>query len=897
MIPALANHLLQSTVFAAVAGTLTLFLRTNHARTRYWLWLTASLKFLIPFSFLVEMGHRLSWSSAPVIAQSRTYLTPQLSRVIDAVGAPFATQYFPVSAPAATSGAIAPPGIAELAPTLLLTAWICGCAAVLFIWSTRWCRVAVSVRAARVLRAGAEVDSLRRLERIARTATRIELRSSVSRMEPGVFGIFRPVLLLPQGLADHLEFAQLDAIFAHELCHVRRRDNLTAAIHMLVEAIFWFHPLVWWIGAKLVEERERACDEEVVRLGSDPEVYAETILKICKVYLVSPLACAAGISGADLRKRIESIMDNPFLKNLSLGKKILLGAMGFLVLVTPILIGILSAPAPGRAQSTQSKVPVAVSTPVAKGVGNTSPPELLAQAVPRPTGNPPNEASQAGLADSPAFTAADVHVSMDPPDQNPRGGFYAGGRYEIRSVTLVELIMTAYDVARRRVVGGPNWLGTDRFDVIAKAPADATPETQQLMLQALLADRFRLVVHRDTRPLPAFALTVRTGGPQMKPASGSGDSGCQQQRGPAAEGVTYSCRNMTMAAFAETLPDMGGYYLWDTSVVDKSGLNGAWDFSLKFTPQTALAAAGSDAVKIFDAVDKQLGLKLELTKIALPVIAVDSANEKPTANPPGVTEKMPAPPTAFEVADIKPSDPNSAQTNTSFGAGGRLNMRNATLKDLIAMAWNVNSDRVVGPRFVDTDHFDIIAKPPSDGTASVSVQSIDMDSMRLMMRALLADRFRLAVHNEDQPVSTYVLTAVKPKLTKADPSNRSECQNVPATTPGLRTRLITCQNTTMAKLPEVLLRFAPGYFRGVPIVDATGIDGPFDITLNFSPANAVQGISADRPLGDAPVASDPNGAISIFEAFEQQLGLKLALQKRPMPVLVIDHVEQKPTDN
>ena len=98
-------------------------------------------------------------------------------------------------------------------------------------------------------------------------------------------GIFKPVLLLPEGIAERLTPAQLEAILAHELRHVQRRDNLTAAIHMLVETIFWFHPLVWWIRARLMEERERACDEGVLRLGSEPQVYAESILKVCEFYL------------------------------------------------------------------------------------------------------------------------------------------------------------------------------------------------------------------------------------------------------------------------------------------------------------------------------------------------------------------------------------------------------------------------------------------------------------------------------------------------------------------------------------------------------------------------------------------------------------------------------------
>ena len=85
-----------------------------------------------------------------------------------------------------------------------------------------------------------------------------------ARIEPGVLGILKPILLLPKGITDRLPPAQLDAIIAHEMSHVRRRDNLTGAIHMLVEAIFWFHPMVWWIEARLIEERERACDEEVL---------------------------------------------------------------------------------------------------------------------------------------------------------------------------------------------------------------------------------------------------------------------------------------------------------------------------------------------------------------------------------------------------------------------------------------------------------------------------------------------------------------------------------------------------------------------------------------------------------------------------------------------------------
>ena len=91
-------------------------------------------------------------------------------------------------------------------------------------------------------------------------AVGVPVLSSSSLLEPGIFGILRPVLLVPEGIQDHLTSAQLNAIVAHEMCHVRRRDNLTFAIHMAVETLFWFHPVVWWIGARLVEVRELACD-------------------------------------------------------------------------------------------------------------------------------------------------------------------------------------------------------------------------------------------------------------------------------------------------------------------------------------------------------------------------------------------------------------------------------------------------------------------------------------------------------------------------------------------------------------------------------------------------------------------------------------------------------------
>jgi len=177
-----------------------------------------------------------------------------------------------------------------------------------------------------------------------------------------------------------------------------------------------------------------------------------------------------------------------------------------------------------------------------------------------------------------------------------------------------------------------------------------------------------------------------------------------------------------------------------------------------------------------------------------------------------------------------------------------------------------------------------------------------------MLRTLLIEKFKLAVHYEDRPVTTYALTASKPKLQKADPANRTKyINNSPGpdgkdprkTNPAL-SRLVYCQNMNMAELASLLPNIASGYLGGKPVEDRTGLEGSYDFVLNFSVAGAVNGgggRGADPMAAGAGSAADPSGGMSLFDALSKQLGLKLEMQKRPAPVLVIDHAEQKPTDN
>ena len=519
------------------------------------------------------------------------------------------------------------------------------------------------------------------------------------------------------------------------------------------------------------------------------------------------------------------------------------------------------------------------------------------------------------------FEFADVHVSPRSTSTFMRSVVHAG-RYEIRNASILDLIRTAYNLNADKVFGGPAWLDYDRFDVIGKIPSNPpSQDTLKLMLQALLAERFKLAVHKDTKPVAGLVLSMGKAKPKMKEAEGSGDTGCKPQPQPPrppTPGVPnipmtlFACRNITMEAFAAALRGISTGYVSNT-VLDLTGLKGAWDFDIKFTQRPLLPLAGSDGITLSDAIDKQLGLKLEEQKIPTPVIVVDQVNEQPTMNPADLDTKFPpAPPAEFEVADIKPSAPLSAVNigavgQTGFFPGGRVNLPRFPLSIAMMWGWNLvsNDDIVNPPKWLSSTSFDIIAKAPPEA-APVSGNA-PLQDLGPMLKALLIDRFKLKAHFEERPVNAYTLVAAKPKLKKADPSGRTGCRtdntgivifNGPN---GIPTREFTCQNVTMAQFADQL-QIIGGNYVHYPVLDGTGIEGAWDFTLSFSPISEAQlnGLRGATPFGPAPngnAASDPVGGTSLFEAVEKQLGLKLEVQKRSYPGLVIDHIEEKPTDN
>ena len=532
-------------------------------------------------------------------------------------------------------------------------------------------------------------------------------------------------------------------------------------------------------------------------------------------------------------------------------------------------------------------------------------------------------------AERPAFVVADVHSSPKTTFPAVRGPFYTSGRYELRFASVLDMVRIAYNVDPERVTGGPSWLELDRFDVFAKTPEKSSVESRRLMLQSLLAERFKLAVHNDDRRIAAWGLTAKN--PHMKDSDGDGESGCKfsvenAPNGPPSPGtplqlptLVYTCKNMTMAAFAGALLNApaAGQYFNNRLVVDQTELKGSYDFRLRYTPKVPAAmSVTGEQMPLFDAVEKQLGLKLEMTTTPMPTIVVDTVNRKPTENSAEAMKSFPPPPTEFEVASLKPSAPNAPPAQPDI-KNGRIYLPGISLQNLVLIAWDINgSDFLVGaPKWLNDDKYDILAKAPDgvaigDLTPNRNTVPVNIDALRLMLRSLIVERFQLTVHTEQKPMDAYTLVANKPKLKKSDPAARTRWQEGPAADSSAGKnensalgRMVTCQNVTMAQFAEMLPNIAPGYLR-TNVVDNTGLEGGYDFTFSFSPVGALQAAQRAQPPSErAPgadnttEASDPKEALSLFDALNKQLGLKLETVKRPVQVLVIDKVERKPTEN
>ena len=617
----LANHVWQSTLVVAFVWLVTLALRRHDARVRYWLWAAASMKFFVPFSWLISLGALVEWRTAPTIAQpAATFVMQEILAV-----------------PLLYGAVPQVPQDTNIGRWVVLGVWLAGTAVVFFWWGRQWRAMRSALRRATPLLLGpafAAVGSPQRPDETVlaggspeRTAPAgrpdcdaggLTVMSSPSAFEPGVVGILRPVLLLPEGLVDRLTRGQLDAILAHERAHVRAHDNLVAVVHMAVEAIFWFHPLVWWIERRMIDERERACDEAVIRAGKQPADYAEGILVVCRWSHEWPVMCVSGVTGSDLRTRIETILANRLGRRLHMTGRLLLAGAALIVLGGPIAIGLLASAAP--------------------------------------------EQEERGRATE-RFEVATIRPNTGPAVGGPIGGGlgFRPGRFSAENITLQQVLTYAYELQAHEIFGGPDWVTRDRFDIAATMPPPPsgfdsrdTPARNRGLVRALLADRFNLVVHEERREMPVYSLVMaradRRLGQRLRPFEGEcgepGKSGpppnatfgmptSDPSKGPqwcmaftgmgrvSAQGTMVSDLAMILAR----LPAVS------RRVLDRTGLTGRFDFDLEWTPLVMPLGPAAPGVPpdagptLFTALQEQLGLKLESAKEAVPVLVIDSVNQ------------------------------------------------------------------------------------------------------------------------------------------------------------------------------------------------------------------------------------------------------------------------------
>jgi uncharacterized protein (TIGR03435 family) len=235
------------------------------------------------------------------------------------------------------------------------------------------------------------------------------------------------------------------------------------------------------------------------------------------------------------------------------------------------------------------------------------------------------------------FEAATVKVNKSG-ELEAQGGILPGGAVSGRNLTLGMLMPMIYKVPENYIVGAPSWFGSDRFDIVAKAPPNSSDDDVFLMVQTLLADQFKLAVHREQKPMNVFELVVGKGGPKFQKAAGTGKPDCKrsfgatydhpEKAGPNGNGdgqMHAVCVNMTMADLAEALPNLAPGYI-DRQVVDSTGLKGTYDLNLAWVGRNLIDQGG---ITMPDAVDKQLGLKLEEKKLPMSIVVIDHAERLP----------------------------------------------------------------------------------------------------------------------------------------------------------------------------------------------------------------------------------------------------------------------------
>jgi bla regulator protein BlaR1 len=547
--------------------------------------ITAAVWLVLRFATRLNAAtrHAIWWAALAVVL-----ILPFAPRVVTAMRAH--TEHTASPSPgrrAATppSTEVAPPFIIRVEPNdtarwplMIVAVW-----AAILLW--RLTQIVRSYIFLRRMKARATISPFA-LPPIPRHASLLVSREVAS---PMAVGFLHPAVILPACLLNELTDAEREHVLLHEAAHLAGYDDWTNLAMRLLAGALALHPIAIWILRRIEREREIACDDWVVSKTGAARPYAESLAHLFELREA---------------KRCDLLASGIFGRNSRLGDRIE-------ILLRRNRTFSPSASAKGVAASTMALTALLLASSLA--------PRWIA------------------FAQTPTRQSFEV-AAIKPGDPTIQFGglrIAPGGRFTTNSASLQMLIGFAYDVRNHQIAGGPNWLETAKFTIDAKAgssvqipPGLASNTPIRLMLQSLLANRFRLVVHQEAREQQVYELVVNRGGPKLRDATSSlhaRQQGLRMGRGE------FTGTASPLSLLVNQLSQQLG-----RTVIDKTGLTGTYDFTLKWTPDAGTQAPDSATAEqsgpsIFTAVQEQLGLKLQSAKGPVEMIVIDHV-EKPDAN-------------------------------------------------------------------------------------------------------------------------------------------------------------------------------------------------------------------------------------------------------------------------
>jgi uncharacterized protein (TIGR03435 family) len=412
---------------------------------------------------------------------------------------------------------------------------------------------------------------------------------------PTVVGWLRPMVLVPVGALSGLPAEHMEALLLHELAHIRRLDYPINILQSVAESLLFYHPAVWWVSRHIRTERELCCDDLAVSVSGDVLTYARALAQL-ESYRPANLGAALTANGGSLPDRIARLLGK--------SRPVVRTGLGPDVIAVAALLAV-----------------------AAYGLFGQS-------------------------ADAPRFAVASIKPGAKNPQSMalPMGaGYRPGGRLVATNAPVTFLIQRAYSVVSFQVIGGPSWINTDGYDIEAKPESNTDEKRMWLMLQSLLADRFKLLMHRETRDLPVYNLLAVKGGPKLPPPLQRACSdnpplpqpGQPRPKAPCGPGIVGSGAldgiSVSMPAFTRFLSMLVG-----REVIDKTGFTARFALHVDFAPDDALAGlppAGAEASRpadgarpsLFAALPEQLGLRLQKSTGPVEVLVIDRV-ERPGEN-------------------------------------------------------------------------------------------------------------------------------------------------------------------------------------------------------------------------------------------------------------------------